>query len=103
MFSNNADTPDNQNTIYYAYQTNVNYFIAWKYDPATNMMVLFVNGEYKTVVRNTSTVDGGPLYFPAFMFWDHYGIRGVVSDVALYNRALTNTQIEHLYNLGKLD
>lgn len=109
LWDSNAEFSDNKNRLIipgYVRGGGVPTFIGWR-RRSDNTFSVFSNGVWNTdmlLVDDTVPFQqGGTLEFPGCFNYSHYGIRGVVSDVAFFDRALSDKEIEDLYNLGKLD
>ncbi len=98
-----AQSPDNTNGMTIGSSTidELN-CIAWVKDAVNSQYRTFSNGQWRTSGSFTdhSTVATNPVMFPSFASWDYYGLRGYMSDVAFFDKVLTNTEIEELYHLG---
>lgn len=84
---------------------NETYFVVARKDVNNSKYDLFVNGVWFASAMpftQPSLAGGGPLQFPGSAFWNYYGMRGYMSDVALFDRALTDAEIGQLYLLGAL-
>lgn len=98
--------PHNSRGISYNNPLNTTTFIAVIYDVATGTYKSFSNGVWvdgtyaspPTAVNNGST----NLHFPACGSWNYYGMRGYMSDLTFFDKALTTNDIELLYSLGRL-
>ena len=93
--------------VVYDTQTNDAYLHAWHhyaatYDAASGTARLFVDG----VVKNTVTGLSGNLQHEddLYMMWQPYpqtlAVPGVIDDVRIYDRALSPTEVEALYEAG---
>lgn len=74
---------DVNNQLYYAYKNNVKY-----------------TGTY---IANTGGGRAVSTYFPANYSWNYYGFKGYMSDVAFFNKALTDQEVLKLYQSGNLN
>lgn len=84
---------------------NETYFVVARKNVNNSKYDLFVNGVWFASAMpftQPSLAGGGPLQFPGSASWNYYGMRGYMSDVALFERALTDDEIEQLYSLGAL-
>jgi hypothetical protein len=110
MYNGHAHMPDNTNTVQipgYANGDNKIYMVAVRRSGPSNISV-FANGQWRTTIGAPNATQPnagatGQFKFPAFFDWNYYGIRGVISDVAMFDRALSDHEIETLYEIGKLD
>lgn len=94
-----------QNTRSFTFRGSVvdeTVFVAVRYSVEEKKYEFFVNGEWKTgnyVVPPTVT-SAVNFMFPGAASYGHYPIRGMMSDLTLFDRALSTTEIELIYSLG---
>ena len=104
-YSNAFQFPDNDRQIYLPSQTGETLFIAVIYDATHGLYKAFSNGVWTsaayapppTTVANTSILE-----VPGYGSWGYYGMRGYISDLAFFDRALTVEEIETCYAVGVL-
>ena len=97
--------PENQRQINISNAIGETVFIAVVYDTAKGKYKSFTNGVWSngtysappTTVFNTSS-----LQVPGYGDWSDYGMRGYMSDLAFFDKALTEEEIETCYALGAL-
>lgn len=108
-FTYSFQTKDNQNHLSLTNGVlNDVYFFAWIKDGTT--LKLFFNNTWVSRENMTESVhtagsnNGYPrgLEFPAVANWNYYGIRGYLSDIAMFARALTQQEVEYIYNTYKI-
>lgn len=79
------------------------FFVVARKNAGESKCDLFVNGTWYSFSKGwTDPARSGTnaLQFPATGGWNYYGMRGYLSDMALFDRALTNAEVEKLYALG---
>lgn len=113
MFAVNGDplqaqTAANTNTIHsnesLASMIGKTQFIVWRKNAATQTYTLYINGEFKSINGADSVEDAGDgFHFPVGYGYQSYGVVGWMSDMSVFNYALSDAQISNLYDLGKLD
>ncbi len=98
--------PNDQRDMVLSFPLNTIVFTAVVYNTATGTYKNFQNGVWTDgnyVDPPTSTATGTILQVPATSnAYDYYGVRGYISDLAFFDRALTDTEIEQIYTLGLL-
>lgn len=84
----------------------VPHFICYVYDTVNSTYFAYKNGTKITGTYYSPKIGSQfavATHFPAYYNWDYYGFRGYMSDVSLFNKALTESEVLELYNYGKLD
>lgn len=74
---------DTINQLYYAYKNN--------------------NKTVGTYIANTGGGRAVTTHFPAYYDWNYYGFKGYMSDVAMFDKALTDQEVLSLYEYGRLN
>ena len=81
------------------------HFICYVYDTVNKKYFAYKNDSkivgtyYEPKAGNQFAVS---THFPAYYNWDYYGFRGYMSDMSLFNRALTEQEVLELYEYGKI-
>lgn len=80
-------------------------FICYVYDTLNQTYYAYKNDTRYTGTYTPNTSGGRTVstYFPAYYNWNYYGFKGYMSDVAFFNKALTDEQILRLYQSGKIE
>ena len=97
--------PNNARSIGLSFPLNTIIFTAVVYDVERGVYKKFQNGTWTTASYlgpPTSVTAGQSLNVPMTSGYSHYGVRGYISDLAFFNRALANEEIEMIYTLGVL-
>lgn len=79
-------------------------FYCFSYDTVNQLYYAYKNYN-KTIDTYVANNGGGravTTHFPAYYDWNYYGFKGYMSDVALFNKSLTDEEILKLYEYGKL-
>lgn len=102
-----GQSPHNQNQVIsnetLGQMLGKNQFIVWRKDAATNTYSLTVNGVTNTVSGNSvDPVGDGRFYFPMSAGYSSFGLRGYMSDMSVFDYALTDSQIANLYQKGRI-
>ena len=102
-----AQSPNNDNQVAstnsFTEMINQSNFIVWRKDAVAQTYTLTVNGVSKTVSGEASPEAAGQgFYFPMSDGYSSYGLRGYMSDMSVFDYALSDAQITDLYNKGKL-
>lgn len=86
---------------------DTNYFFAWVKDSPNQLMYVYINGVYyfqtSPFTYNQYDVDSNSLGLFIGYHTTNNGFRGNLSDLAMFEYALTNEEIEQIYLLGKMD
>ena len=80
-------------------------FFAWRKDFDNKTFKVFSNGNWYTSSMSYVEwilIGTTGLYIPAAYDWDYYPMRGYISDIAMFDRALSDEEIEKIYELGQL-
>ena len=94
------ESPDNTNRVSFPRALNTTYFIVWRKNVAEQKYDAWVNGVY---YQSTTPWSDPPrsgalgLQFPGVGVYTHYGHRGYISDMALFERALDDDEAAALY------
>lgn len=93
-----AESPQNTNQAYGYMPNDQTTFVGYRKDAAQQHYSLQVNLQRSYAAGFTDPVRGGSwgLVFPAAAEWAYYPARGWLSDVVIFNRALTNTEMDVL-------
>ncbi|MFW2076581.1 LamG-like jellyroll fold domain-containing protein [Acinetobacter sp. ULE_I010] len=97
--------PHNSNSLSYILPLNRTSFIAVVYDVISHSYKCFINGTWYNGVYKAppiSVATAASFQFPACGNWNYYGMRGYLSDLTFFDKALSNDDLELLYNLGFL-
>ena len=102
-----AQSPNNDNQVTstnsFNEMINQSNFIVWRKDAVAQTYTLIVNGVSKTVSGEASPEAAGQgFYFPVSDGYSSYGLCGYISDMSVFDYALSDTQIADLYNKGRL-
>lgn len=106
VFAGAYQFPNNERHINLSFPLDTIVFTAVVYNTATKTYKTFQNGVWGAgyyVAPPTSTTTGTVLQVPATRnSYNYYGVRGYISDLAFFDKALTDTEIEQIYALGLL-
>ena len=97
--------PHNTRGIGYGLGLNTTYFIAVVYNINAGTYKAYINGTWVNGTYSsppTSVDNSSSFEFPAAGGWDYYGMRGYLSDLTFFDKALSDTEVEGLYTLGSL-
>lgn len=97
--------PHNARVIGYTLPLNQTSFIAVIYDVVSSSYKYFINGVWYNATYTAppaSITTTTSFQFPACGNYNYYGMRGYLSDLTFFDKALGNAEIELLYNLGSL-
>lgn len=105
IMHNNFESPENTNRVTVPnYDIGSIYFFAWVKDNDLEVAKVYTNGSYyySVWVRSTRTA-AHPLQIPGTGSWNYYPMRGYISDIAMFDYALSDEEIEQMYSLGKIE
>ncbi len=98
--------PNNNRVIGLGTPVGTTVFMCVVYDVVAKTYRIFKNGVWYSaayIAPPTSTTSNQTLQVPATSnAYSYYGIRGYISDLTFFNRALTDAEVETLYSLGQL-
>ena len=101
---NSFQFPQNSRVISYGLTIGQTSFIAVVYNVANSTYKFYINGVWYSATYSappTSISTATSFQFPAYAsYYSYYGMRGYLSDLTFFKRALTNAEVENLYGLG---
>lgn len=104
--NNHFESRDNNNRVTVPnYSIGSIYFFAWVKDNELEVAKVYMNGSYyysSGWSQSTQTATY-PLQIPGTGSWDYYPTRGYISDIAMFDYALSDEEIEQMYSLGKIE
>lgn len=95
--------PHNSRVISYGLTIGQTSFIAVVYNVANRTYKFYINGVWYSATYTappTSITTATSFQFPAYASYSYFGMRGYLSDLTFFKRALTNAEVENLYGLG---
>lgn len=101
-----AHSPESENQTFsenFGQMVGKSNFIVWRKNADENTYSLTVNGVVNTVHGESSPEQVGEgFFFPMSNDYSSYGLRGYMSDMSVFDYALTDAQIANLYSNGMI-
>ena len=78
--------------------------LTWSMDTVVDSFNIYRTTSPMDINNLPTSVNTGvsTINFPAGASWSYYPMRGYMSDLAFFDKALTQQQVEALYTLGKI-
>lgn len=95
---------ENQRSLTLGGPTSPSTFYCFVYDTVNGIYWGYTNNVKTNSTYQAPAVAGRALatHFPGYYDWNYYAPKCWMSDLAFFNRALTEAEVLNLYNLGKL-